>query len=194
MILSDSAVLREIDAGRIVVRPFDRARLGSNSYDVTLAPTLAEYGGPPGLVLDAREDQGRLLRYFQVGQAGHVLRPGTLYLAATAEYTESHAHVPLLEGKSSLARLGVQVHLTAGVGDVGFCGHWTLEVVCTLPVRVYAGMPVAQLLWHSVEGEVLELYGRKRSAKYANDRPAPVPSAMWRNFVKGGAGGQGGGP
>ena len=178
MILSDASILREIATGTIVIRPFDRKRLGSNSYDVTLAKTLGRYRNT---VLDVREKQE--LDLFEIPAEGFVLTPGQLFLGATNEYTETHCHVPFLEGKSSLGRLGMQIHLTAGVGDTGFFGFWTLEILCAMPVRVYADMPIGQLVYHTVEGEVLQPYDRKASAKYANQTPVPVASAMWKNFL-----------
>lgn len=196
MILSDSELLYQMERGYIVLTPFDRARLGSNSYDVTLAPTLGTYGARldpeqpeyfakggwlASRTLDCATESR--LTTFEIPPEGFVLVPGELYLGCTVEYTESHRHVPVLNGKSSLGRLGLFVHVTAGFGDVGFCGFWTLELVVVRPVRVYAGMPVGQIVWHAVEGSVMVPYNRKGSAKYVNDKPTPVASAMWRNFV-----------
>ncbi len=90
---------------------------------------------------------------FEIPEEGFVLEPNTLYLGVTAEYTESHAHVPFLEGKSSTGRLGIDIHATAGKGDVGFCNAWTLEISCIQPVRIYAGMPIGQLIYFAVEGK-----------------------------------------
>jgi dCTP deaminase len=104
-----------------------------------------------------------------------------LYLGVTQEYTETHQHVPFLEGKSSVGRLGIDIHATAGKGDVGFCNHWTLEISVVHPVRVYAGMPIGQLIFFGVEGEVLNPYNRKPSAKYNGRDPRPMESMMWRN-------------
>ena len=73
---------------------------------------------------------------------------------STLEYTETRRFVPFLEGKSSVGRLGIDIHATAGKGDVGFCNHWTLEISVSQPVRVYAGMPIGQLIYFLVEGEV----------------------------------------
>ena len=97
------------------------------------------------------------------------------------EYTETHKHVPFLEGKSSVGRLGIDIHATAGKGDVGFCNHWTLEISVAQPVRVYAGMPIGQLIYFDVAGEVQTLYNNKLSAKYNNRSPRPMESMMWKN-------------
>jgi len=110
-----------------------------------------------------------------------VLQPNTLYLGVTLEYTETHAHVPFLEGKSSTGRLGIDIHATAGKGDVGFCNTWTLEISATQPVRIYAGMPIGQLIYFAVEGEIETMYNTKSNAKYSNPTTRPVESMMWKN-------------
>ena len=120
MILSDKRILEEIDKGTILIEPFDRNYLGTNSYDVHLGKHLATY---TNRVLDAR--QHNKIEHFEIPIDGLVLEPGVLYLGVTEEYTETHAHVPFLEGKSSTGRLGIDIHATAGKGDVGFCNTWT---------------------------------------------------------------------
>jgi dCTP deaminase len=110
-----------------------------------------------------------------------VIQPGQLYLGSTEEYTETHKHVPFLEGKSSTGRLGIDIHATAGKGDVGFCGYWTLEISCSKPVRIYAGMPIGQLIYYVVQGEVERMYGTKKNAKYADQEHLPKESMMWKN-------------
>ncbi|MBX6379500.1 MAG: dCTP deaminase, partial [Thermoflavifilum aggregans] len=108
-------------------------------------------------------------------------QPGILYLGVTQEYTETHAFVPFLEGKSSTGRLGIHIHATAGKGDVGFCNTWTLEISVVQPVRVYAGMPIGQLIYFPVDGEVINTYNRKPDAKYNQRTYKPVESMMWKN-------------
>ena len=107
--------------------------------------------------------------------------PIRLYLGVTMEYTETHRHVPFLEGKSSTGRLGIDIHATAGKGDVGFCNTWTLEISCAQPVRIYAGMPIGQLIYFVVEGEIEIMYNTKANAKYNNPTTRPVESMMWKN-------------
>ena len=137
MILSDLRILEEIKNGTIVIEPYDRQHLGSNSYDVHLGKHLAVYEDK---VLDAKKHN--TITHFEIPEEGYVLQPGVLYLGVTEEYTETHAHVPFLEGKSSTGRLGIDIHATAGKGDVGICNTWTLEISCVNPVRIYAGMPI----------------------------------------------------
>lgn len=177
MILTDEQILENIASGDIVLEPFDRKCLGTNSYDVHLGDTLAIYETE---VLDAKKHNQ--VKMFSIPEEGYVLEPGRLYLGVTREYTETHRHVPFLEGKSSVGRLGIDIHATAGKGDVGFQNHWTLEISVKQPVRVYKGMPIGQLIYFTVKGNVLIPYNRKESAKYNERKDLPVESMMWKNF------------
>lgn len=165
-----------MDQGEIVIEPFDRSCLGTNSYDVHLGKTLAVYKDRE---LDARKHNE--IDYIEMDESGFVLLPGTLYLGVTEEYTETHNSVPFLEGKSSIGRLGIDIHATAGKGDVGFCNTWTLEISCVQPVRVYPGMPIGQLIYFTVEGEIENYYNKKSNAKYVERTTRPVESMMWKN-------------
>jgi dCTP deaminase len=176
MILSDSRILEEIAKGTILIEPYHRSKLGSNSYDVHLGKYLATYVDE---VLDAKKHN--TIAHFEIGDDGFVLQPNMLYLGVTQEYTETHNHVPFLEGKSSTGRLGIDIHATAGKGDVGFCGNWTLEISVKQPVRVYHGMPVGQLIYFPVDGTIEVPYNRKPNAKYSGQPNRPVESMMWKN-------------
>lgn len=176
MILTDKQILAEIEKRSILVEPFRPSCLGSNSYDVHLGKTLALY---EDRVLDARKHNQ--IRTFEIPEEGYVLEPDQFYLGVTEEYTETLAHVPFLEGKSSVGRLGIDIHATAGKGDVGFCNHWTLEISVKQPVRVYAGMPIGQLIYFEVQGDLITPYNKKQSAKYNEKRTVPVESMMWKN-------------
>lgn len=198
MILSDNAILTAIAHGEIGITPFDRACLGPNSYDVHLAPYLTTYCLPPArspfeedarrtvqprLVLDCRQPPH--VFEDEIPEAGYVLEPGRLYLASTVEQTWTTRVVPYLDGKSSVGRLGIFTHVTAGRGDVGFVGHWTMEIVVVHAVRVYAGMPIGQITFHAVAGQILQSYDDQRHAgKYldAAMSPRPQPSRMYLNF------------
>ncbi|HOY40737.1 MAG TPA: dCTP deaminase [Chitinophagales bacterium] len=177
MILTDKGILAEIEKGTIVIEPYDREYLGTNSYDVHLSKYFATYDIH---TLDAKKHN--TITHFEIPEDGFVLQPGTLYLGSTLEYTETHAHVPFLEGKSSMGRLGIDIHATAGKGDVGFCNHWTLEISCIQPVRIYAGMPVGQLIYFVVDGDIENAYNTKPNAKYNQRSPKPMESMMWKNF------------
>ena len=176
MILSDKRILEEIEAGSIIIEPFKRECLGTNSYDVHLGKYLAVY---KDRVLDAKKHNE--IEHFEIPKEGFVLQPNTLYLGVTLEYTETHKHVPFLEGKSSTGRLGIDIHATAGKGDVGFCNTWTLEISVAQPVRIYTGMPIGQLIYFVVEGDIEIMYATKANAKYNNKTTRPVESMMWKN-------------
>jgi len=179
MILSDTKILEELETGSIVITPFDRKYLGSNSYDVHLSSHLAVYRSD---ILDAKLHNE--IEHFEIPSEGMILLPHRLYLGVTEEYTETHRHVPFLEGKSSIGRLGIDIHATAGKGDVGFCNTWTLEISVKLPVRVYRGMPIGQLIYFELSGEIGTSYLAKTSAKYNKKTDKPVESMMWKNFLK----------
>ncbi len=176
MILTDQEILSSIEAGSIRIDPFSRECLGSNSYDVHLGKTLGVYLDS---VLDAKKHNR--IDTFEIPEEGYLLTPDNFYLGVTMEYTETLKHVPFLEGKSSVGRLGIDIHATAGKGDVGFCNYWTLEISVKKPVRVYAEMPIGQLIYFEVKGTIITPYNNKTSAKYNEVVPRPVESMMWKN-------------
>ena len=177
MILTDAQILEEMRKKTIVITPFNRTCLGSNSYDVHLGKWLAMYREE---ILDARRHNR--VRYSRIPNEGLILVPSKLYLGVTEEYTETRRHVPFLEGKSSIGRLGIDIHATAGKGDIGFCNTWTLEISVRQPATIYAGMPIGQLIYFEINGEVEVPYNRKKSAKYNRRTVKPVESMMWKNF------------
>jgi dCTP deaminase len=176
MILTDTQILEAIDRGDIVITPFDKGCLGTNSYDVHLAKYLAVYKDQ---TLDAKLHNQ--IKHFEIGPEGFVIEPGEIYLGVTEEYTETHSAVPFLEGKSSVGRLGIDIHATAGKGDVGYCNTWTLEISCVKPVRIYAGMPIGQLIYFAVNGPIQNMYNKKPGAKYNERTHRPLESMMWKN-------------
>jgi dCTP deaminase len=132
----------------IVIEPFDPARLNPNSYNLTLHDELLVYDEPE---LDMRRPAAT--RRIQIPPEGLVLKPNRLYLGRTAERTETHNLVPMIEGRSSIGRLGIFVHVTAGFGDVGFCGFWTLEMFAIQPIRIYARVAICQIAYHELRGD-----------------------------------------
>lgn len=182
MILSDTEILRARKNNDIIITPFDYRALGGNSYDVHLSPYLARYKLDANVeALDVK--QSPEVEEWTIDDSGFLLQPQQLYLASTIEYTATYKHVPYLDGKSSTGRLGIFIHTTAGRGDVGFCGHWTMEISVLIPIRVYPGMPIGQLTFHAVQGEVEATYDKKRCAKYIDKHnPRPTPSRMYLNF------------
>jgi dCTP deaminase len=177
MILSDRFIKSAMDKGDIVIIPFFDS-IGSNTIDLHLSPHLFRYSS---VELDAAKDNSG--ESFLIPDEGFVLQPGELYLGSTLEWTSAGKYVPMLEGKSSIGRLGICVHITAGVGDIGFQGHWTLEIACIKPVRIYAGMPIAQLLYF-IAGKCDEKYNIKHNSKYTiqSSTCEPINSGMFRNF------------
>ncbi len=178
-ILSDSEILKRIEKGDIIIKPFHRECLGSNSYDVHLGKFLKFYTNG---IIDAKKRNPTEM--IEIPKCGLILRPYNLYLASTIEYTETRGLVPFLDGKSSIGRLGILVHKTAGRGDIGFKGHWTLEMEAGKDVKIYAGMPVGQIFFQEIAGKVLNPYNKKKNAKYSGQGSMPVESRMWKNFGK----------
>lgn len=192
MILTDGAIREAMVRGAIEIDPFDPAALGPNSYDVHLSRHFAYYELPPSHdamreamtapILDCKVDTP-ITRWTL--EDGGILYPGRLYLASTIERTKTLEHVPYLDGKSSIGRLGISIHVTAGRGDIGFNGHWTMEITVVHPVRVYVGMPIGQLTFHQTTGAPLTAYNARAGSKYIDaQQPEPQASRMWRNFRK----------
>lgn len=164
MILSDSSILRELKAGNIIISPFDQKYLNPNSVDLTLAPQFKVYKEG---VLDPRKQNETI--EFVIPEEGYVLQPGEVYLYACNERIGVKNNIRAkVEGKSSLGRLGLFVHVTAGFIDTGFEGSLVLELVATRPIRVYPNMKICQVEFARVEGEILESYDQKAGSKYHN--------------------------
>ncbi len=160
MILSGLEIKKHI--GReILIEPFDPARLNPNSYNLSLHNELLIYTEKILDMKKANETQKIL-----IPPEGLILEPGKLYLGRTEEYTKTEGFIPMLEGRSSIGRLGICIHVTAGFGDVGFAGYWTLELFCVQPVRIYAGVQIAQIYYHNIS-EPYENYTR---GKYQNNK------------------------
>jgi len=171
MILTGNEIKAQLGAN-IVIDPFDESLLNPNSYNLRLHNELLVY---EEIVLDMRRPN-RFRRY-TIPDDGFVLNPNQLYLGRTMERTETHNLVPMLEGRSSIGRLGLFVHITAGFGDIGFAGFWTLEMFAVQPIRIYPGVPICQIFYHTVEGAISEY----RSGKYQNNHDIQ-PSLMYREW------------
>jgi dCTP deaminase len=172
MILSGHEIRRRLGE-QIVIDPFDEKYLNPNSYNLTLHDELMTY---EEVVLDMRK--ANRVRRLHIPPEGLVLSPHQLYLARTVERTETYDLVPMIEGRSSIGRLGLFVHVTAGFGDVGFKGFWTLEMFAVQPVRIYAGVPICQIFYHQITGE----YQNYDSDKYQNNRDIQ-PSLLFKELA-----------
>ena len=173
MILSGRMIKEHLDKD-IIIRPFDESKLNPNSYNLRLHNELLVYEDS---VLDMKKRCST--QKISIPKEGLVLEPGKLYLGRTAEYTETHYHVPMLEGRSSVGRLGLYIHVTAGFGDVGFKGFWTLEIHCIQPIRIYADVEICQIYYHVIEGE----FDPYVSGKYQNNTDVQ-PSLLYKDFIE----------
>ena len=173
MILSGQAI-RERLGSDIIIDPFDESRLNPNSYNLTLHNELMVY---EELMLDMAK--ANRVRRIDMPPEGLVLSPHQLYLARTVERTVTHNLVPQIEGRSSVGRLGLFVHITAGFGDVGFCGYWTLEMFAVQPVRIYPGVQICQIFYHEITGEF-----REYDSKYQHNRDIQ-PSLLFQELAPG---------
>lgn len=183
MILTRAAIQKAIKAKTLAITPFDESCLGPNSYDVHLGPHFAAYQfsdipfTDPQYHPDAPPYRAgidpRHMVHWTMPAEGEVLWPRRLYLAATLERTTCLATVPWLDGCSTIARHGISIHVCAGRGDVGFDGHWTLEITVVEPVRVTPGMRIAQVSFFQTDG--WPTHDEKYQGRYQDQGPFPVP-------------------
>jgi dCTP deaminase len=173
MILSGKEIKNRLNKD-IIIEPFYENRLNPNSYNLALHNQLLVYKDP---ILDMKKKHE--VEEITIPQEGLVLQPNKLYLGRTVEYTKTiNGLVPMIEGRSSIGRLGLFIHITAGFGDVGFAGYWTLEIFCVSPIRIYPGIEICQIFYHVIEGDYT-LYG---NGKYQNNREIQ-PSFLYKEFA-----------
>lgn len=173
MILSGKEIQRHMGKD-IVIQPFDPKRLNPNSYNLSLHNQLLVY---ENRLLDMKVPNP--VKTLTIPESGLVLEPDKLYLGRTNEFTQTDRFVPMLEGRSSVGRLGLFIHVTAGFGDVGFAGYWTLEIFCVQPIRIYPNVEICQIYYHDIQGE----YEPYQSGKYQNNTGIQ-PSLLYRDFEK----------
>jgi len=173
MILSGREIEKRLNK-TIFIEPYTSAQLNPNSYNLRLHNKLLEYDD---LELDMKKENKA--HEIIIPEEGFLLEPGKLYLGRTLEYTRTEGLVPMLEGRSSIGRLGMCIHITAGFGDVGFAGFWTLEIFCVQPIRIYPGVEVCQIYYHDINGE----YDNYRSGKYQHNEGIQ-PSLLYKDFLK----------
>lgn len=161
--LTGMEILKQVEAGNIEIDPFDKSRINPNSYNVRLAPELKVYTnetvnwtGKRQVLLDAHEDNPT--KTIIIPKEGLVLIPNTLYLGRTIERTHTNKYAPMIDGRSSTGRLGMIIHATAGFGDVGFNGTWTLEIFVVHALRIYPNEEIGQVSFETLEGDTSYLY------------------------------------
>jgi len=181
MILSGKEIYNQVKEGHIWIDDFNpNERLGPNSYNLRLHDELLVYDEH---ILDMKKEMKT--QKILIPEGGLTLLPGVLYLGRTEERTWTDKFVPMLEGRSSVGRLGIFIHATAGFGDVGFDGFWTLEISCIQPVKIYPFVEICQIYYHTICGEY-EQYGSgnfqtKKSGKYQKNDGIQT-SRMWMDF------------
>ena len=171
MILSGKEILKHMGK-EIIITPFDEKRINPNSYNLSLADELLVYEQDE---LDMKKPNPT--KQIVIPEEGLLLEPNRLYLGRTNEFTKTDRYVPMLEGRSSTGRLGLFIHVTAGFGDIGFAGYWTLEIFCVQPVRIYPNVEIFQIYYHDIDGEY-DLYS---SGKYQNNSGIQA-SLMYKDF------------
>lgn len=171
MILSGREILRHIGK-EIIIDPFDKKRINPNSYNLSLFNELLIYENDV-LDMKCQNSTSKII----IPEDGLILEPNKLYLGRTNEFTSTNKYVPMLEGRSSTGRLGLFIHVTAGFGDVGFAGYWTLEIFCVQPVKIYPNVEICQIYYHDINGE----YDLYHNGKYQNNTGIQ-PSLMYKDF------------
>lgn len=173
MILTGNQITAEVQKGRIVIDPFDPSCVNPNSYNFTLSDTFKVYDTD---VIDTRAENRTKTVRMQGGEI--VLEPRRLYLAVTRERLGSNHFAPTFAARSSVARLGMFINLSAPLGDIGFIGQWTLQLFSLHPIRVYEGMRIGQMMFWHPTGEI-ELYrGKYQGAQ------EPMASQIFRDLDK----------
>ena len=175
MILSGKEIKSRI-GDEIIIDPYNEKRINPNSYNLALHNELLVYKDS---ILDMKKSNR--VEKIIIPSNGLVLEPNRLYLGRTVEHTETKNLVPMLEGRSSIGRLGLFVHITAGFGDVGFRGFWTLEIFCVQPIKIYPNVEICQVYYHTIEGE----HENYSNGKYQNNKDIQ-PSLLYEDFIDNG--------
>ena len=171
MLLSGIEIEKRLGDG-IWIEPFCKEQLGPNSYNLRLHNELLVYKND---TLDMKRENE--YETIVIPKTGLLIQPNKLYLGRTVEYTRTDKYVPMIEGRSSIGRLGLYVHITAGFGDIGFSGYWTLEIHCIQPIIIYPNIEICQIYYHNIDGD----YVKYSSAKYQNNEGIQ-PSKMYLDF------------
>ena len=185
MILSDKSIKEKIKTGEIAISPFSEDSLQPASYDLHLDSNIMYFNTDGNNIIDVKKPVDDLMVKTQISDSGFVIEPHQLVLANVIEITGVDSkHVGRLEGKSSLARIGLIIHATAGFLDPGNKLRLTLEMVnlSPLPIRIYAGMKIAQIAFEELDTPCEKPYGSKSlNSKYVGDLTVQA-SKIWENF------------
>ena len=188
MLLSDRDIAAEINAGRVKVEPFEPKMIQPSSVDVRLDRFFRVFENHKYSVIDPSIEQSELTREVAVTGGEHfILHPGEFVLASTYEVITLPDDIAgRLEGKSSLGRLGLLTHSTAGFIDPGFSGHITLELsnVANLPVKLFPGMKIGQLCLIKLSSPAQHPYGSAVYGSRYQGQRGPTPSKSWLNFYQ----------
>jgi dCTP deaminase len=188
VVLSDRTIRSEIEAGRIVIEPFEEDLVQPSSVDVRVDRRFRVFHNARYPFIDVRRPMEDLTELVEVqGDEPFILHPGEFVLGQTLEHvTLPDDVVARLEGKSSLGRLGLLIHSTAGFVDSGFSGNLTLELsnVANLPITIYHGMPIGQISFMRMDGPVENPYGSGRTDSKYQGQAEPTPSRFYLNFDK----------
>ena len=186
MVLSDRTIREEVEAGRIVFDPFDPGLIQPSSVDVRVDRKFRVFHNARHPYIDVRKPMEDLTELVEVVEdEPFILHPGEFVLGQTLERVRLPDDiVARLEGKSSLGRLGLLIHSTAGFVDAGFEGNLTLELsnVANLPITIYYGMPIGQISFMRMDGPVDTPYGAKGAGSKYQGQAEPTPSRFYRNF------------
>lgn len=172
MILTGPEIKRNVESGHITLLPFDPQMLSTNTYDLKLGDQLLRYTEE---ILDPAKPM--TYEIFNIPPDGYAMKQGEFLLASTSEVLGSDYFVPIIHAKSGTARMGLFVHITADLIDIGFHGQSTLQLFATLPVRIFSGMNIAQVSFWVPKGEI-KLY----EGKYQNSK-GPQPSRTYKDFT-----------
>jgi len=187
VVLSDRTIRSEIESGRIVIDPFEDGLIQPSSVDVRVDSRYRVFHNQRHPYIDVRKPMEDLTELVQVGgEDPFILHPGEFVLGQTLErVTLPDDLVARLEGKSSLGRLGLLIHSTAGFVDSGFSGNLTLELsnVANLPITIYEGMPIGQISFMRMDGPVQSPYGSKHTGSKYQGQAEPTPSRFYENFA-----------
>lgn len=185
MILSDFDLLKEIKKGSIVITPFDKKNIQPASYDVTLGGEFRIFKNSQKAFLDTKEDFSSFMELIKIPDGNPlIVHPGEFLLGTTLEKVKIPNNlVAQLMGRSSIGRLGIIVHATAGFIDPGFEGYITLEMsnMANIPIALYPGMRIGQLSFTRLSSDAKNPYSKKRGSKYSGQK-GPTVSRIWKDF------------